>query len=583
MYVKSKRQENTGVSLLKHQGNLVSDAVGKANMLIRQFQSVFTQPTEDNLPDVWIGNIPRIDALQITTKGVANLLKNINAGKAHGPDGIPSVVLKEAAPELAPGLTVIFKESIRTGRLPSTWRKANVTPVFKKGDRHQPENYRPVSLTSVTCKLLEHIICKHMLTHLEKWKILTPLNHGFRRGYSCETQLLAATDDLMSSFDRGEQVDVLALDFSKAFDTVPHNKLLHKVKEYGITGNILDWLEDFLCNREMTVVVDGETSTSIHVESGVPQGTVLGPILFLCHINDLPTSVKSQVRLFADDCLLYRTIRHFNDHIALQEDLKSLEKWAQTWGMNFNTKKCFVMSVKKKSSFYYSLDNNILQGVNNLTYLGVLLSDDMKWGPHINNIVSKAASKLGFLRRNLKSTPRDTKKLAYLSIIRSTMEYSAAIWDPSTQKDIDNIERIQRKSARFIHGDYVTRERGCVTEMLRRSDLAPLEERRKNIRLALLFKIANGWVAAIDSSQYLTPARQGRRIKPREFTGCVAKNIVAKSVKNNSRCFITIHGRTDQYKNSFFPRTIVEWNELEDTLVCSDSVESFKGALTKKD
>jgi hypothetical protein len=201
-----------------------------------------------------------------------------------------------------------------TGELPKDWRDANISSIFKKGDN------RPVSLTSVTCKILEHIICRHLLKHLEKNKIPTNLNHGFRSGYSCETQLITTSNDFLQEHDKG-QVDIAILDFSKAFDTVPYDKLLHKLEQYGIKGNIHSWLSNFISTRTMRTIVEGESSKETSLDSGVPQGTVLGPIMFLCHINDLPDCVNSSVRLFADDCLLYRTIKKEEDHLTLQADL----------------------------------------------------------------------------------------------------------------------------------------------------------------------------------------------------------------------------------------------------------------------
>ena len=177
------------------------------------------------------------------------------------------------------------------------------------------------------------------MCHLERNNILTSKNHGFRAGFSCETQLVATLDDFTRSYEDGEQTDVAILDFSKAFDTVPHKRLLQKVEAYGVRGPLHKWTESFLCTRHMKVVIDGESSEEADVTSGVPQGTVLGPILFLIHINDLPKAVSSSVRLFADDCLLYRRIRTRDDHTRLQKDLESLEKWAKENGMSFNAKK----------------------------------------------------------------------------------------------------------------------------------------------------------------------------------------------------------------------------------------------------
>ena len=302
-----------------------------------------------------------------------------------GPDGIPNILKKNCADEISQGLCTIFQQSLSTGTLQSDWRNANITPVFKKGDRHSAENYRPVSLTSVSCKLLGHIICSHMLKHFEKYSILTTLNHGFRSGYSTETQLLVTMHDILQANDAGVQVDIVILDFSKAFDTVPHDKLLHNLTH-------TESREAYISGSEMNVVVEGEHSESAPVESGVPQGTVLGPLMFLCHINDLPDTVKSQVRLFADDCLLYRQIKCKTYHSILQNDLIELEKWAAKWGMRFNAKKCYILSIRQKSSRFYQLDGEILQEVNSSPYLGITISNDLQWKTHITNMVVKKAN-----------------------------------------------------------------------------------------------------------------------------------------------------------------------------------------------
>ena len=442
-----------------------------------------------------------------------------------------------------------------------------------------PENYRPVSLTSVLSKLLEHIVCRHMMKHFERHNILTSLNHGFRSGYSCETQLAVTVEDLTSSFDRGIQTDIAILDFSKAFDTVPHDKLLHKLRAYGIHGQLHQWITSFLCNRLMKVVVEGECSNDVTVDSGVPQGTVLGPLLFLCHINDLPDTVRSQVRLFADDCLLYREVTSHEDHIILQQDLANLERWATKWGMRFNATKCYILSVRQKSTFFYQLNGTILQGVQTNPYLGVMLSSDMKWSTHINNICKKASTTLGFIRRNLRHSPPSTRKTAYISLVRSTLEYGATIWDPFLQSDITKMEKIQRKAARFITGDYKTRSPGSVTNMLKSLELPLLQERRKELRLTFLFKVVEGLVPAIPPDTYLVPASNKRRIRATKFSDYQSQNTVRST--NNSRCFVSPQCNTTIRRNSLFIRTVGEWNELDDHQVRSKTVEGFRSSLQR--
>ena len=200
----------------------------------------------------------------------------------------------------------------------------------------------------------------------------------------------------------------------------------------------------------MQVVIEGEASEKVTVNSGVPQGTVLGPILFLCHINDLPEAVQSQVRLFADDCLLYRPIKSQSDHVTLQNSLIELEKWADKWGMRCNAKKCYIMSINNRSTHFYSLNNHILKQVEEKPYLGLTFTENLKWSSHITKITKKANSTIGFLRRNLKSCPQDCRKSAYLSLVRSVLDYGSIIWDPYLSREIEKLERVQRQAARLL-------------------------------------------------------------------------------------------------------------------------------------
>ena len=307
-YIKSKRQDGNGlISPLKENGQLHSDSRPKAEILNNQFCLVFTSEDATNIPKLPAPPNTETPKFEITVHGVTKLLEGLNGGKAPGPDELPNLILKNAANEISPFLKIILDQSLQTGKLPDDWVEANVAPVFKKGDRHSPANYRPISRTCVCAKLLEHIICKQIMSHFSENKILTPVQHGFRSKHSCESQLLITTDEFIQNFEGKTQTDVVVLDFSKAFDVVPHQRLLHKLDHYGIRGTTLNWIQNFLTNRTQKVVVDGSSSESAREKSGVPQGTVLGPLLFLTYINDLPSTVSSQVRFFADDCLLQMT------------------------------------------------------------------------------------------------------------------------------------------------------------------------------------------------------------------------------------------------------------------------------------
>ncbi|KAA2237150.1 reverse transcriptase family protein, partial [Chitinophaga agrisoli] len=237
---------------------------------------------------------------------------NINEHKATGPDGIPGKLLKTCAIEILDSYVLLFETSIKQGKVPTDWRHASIVPLFKKGDKSKAENYRPVSLTSITCKLLEHIVHSNIMSHLDKNKILTNHQHGFRKNRSCGTQLITTLNDFNNSINARGQTDAILLDFSKAFDKVDHLGLMHKMASHGISGNILEWTRSFLLGRSQKVIVEGVESDQNPVLSGVPQGTVLGPLYFLIYINDINSNLSpgTQLRLFADDSLLYREINN---------------------------------------------------------------------------------------------------------------------------------------------------------------------------------------------------------------------------------------------------------------------------------
>lgn len=395
------------------------------------------------------------------------------------------------------------------------------------------------------------------MDHVNSAGVLLPQQHGFRAKLSCETQLLEFTNDIATNLNRGLQSDVCVLDFSKAFDKVGHQRLLHKLRWYGISGKTNNWIASFLSSRQQTVVVDGKSSEPLPVLSGVPQGSVLGPCLFLLYINDIAEDLHSKIRLFADDTMIYLTIKNTPDAHHLQEDLDKLAAWEATWMMQFHPGKCEIISISKKSHpivYNYTLHGQTLRHVDVVKYLGVNISKDLRWEHHIDYVAAKAMKPLNFLRRNLKIGNTTVKSNAYKSIVRPILEYGQTVWDPYTATMTSRLEMVQRRAARFVTGQHA--KTASVTDMLKKLEWETLETRRRNARLVMFYKIHYSHVSI------KMPLKPKKRKTPSRHENTLAYEIPPSKI--------------DIHKFSFFPRTSREWNTMKEETVNIQSLESFK-------
>ena len=453
-YLKGMRKDTCGVGTLVADGRIGTDPQDKADMLNKQFSSVYTREDRLNVPRKEKSPHPKMPPIKVSSNDVFKLLSQLNQKKASGPDEIPAVFLKTCSTELTSILIFMIQQSLVVGTVPSDWCKTLVTPVFKKGDKAKPENYRPVSLTSICYKLTEHIIVSQTMRHLDQHHLLVDTQHGFRRRRSCETQLIITSHDLAAILNRHSQADVAVLDFAKAFDKVPHHRLLPKLKDFNLDNKVIAWIESFLSSRSQRVVVDGHASREASVLSGVPQGTVLGPMLFLIFINNIARNTSSSIWLFADDCILYREVCNEPHCLDLQHDLDKLVAWSKTWGMEFNVRKCNIISVtnatKNKIHHRCTMNRETLSPTDTTIFLGVTINNKLLWNYHINNISAAVNRMLGFLWRTRHKFSQNLKERAYTTIVRPKVEYCASIWDPHHGKYIENIEKVQRKAARFV-------------------------------------------------------------------------------------------------------------------------------------
>lgn len=573
--IKSAKQDATGISTLfdKISGTTKSDDKDKANILNQQFQSVFTPMSPLTLSQSCISALknsnvhsssskyPVMPEILISTNGVLKLLSNLKPHKAAGPDNIKPLVLQTLRHQISPILSLLFQKSLDTGILPNIWTSANVVPLFKKGNKEDPANYRPISLTCILCKVLEHIVASNLTAHFNKNNILYDLQHGFRERRSCETQLLQLIDELAKNLITGRQTDLILLDFSKAFDKVSHLKLLFKLQEHGVNESTISWIKSFLIGRSQKVVLEGECSSEVPVTSGVPQGSVLGPLLFLLYINDLPTSISSQVRLFADDTAVYLALNNLQDCYTLQDDLDKLVHWEKMWDMEFNPNKCVVLNISKKKQkicFNYRLHGQTLEVVDSAKYLGVSISEDLSWNKHIDNITTTANKTLGFIRRNILTKKENIKEVAYKTLVRPQLEYASSVWSPHTKSNIDKIEKVQRRAVRWVKQDYSYYS--SVTSMQSQLGWQTLQDRRDLSRLIMFYKIMYGLVA-ISLPPYLErPMRVSRHMHPLSLR--------------------QVHTSSNYFKFSFFPYTVVLWNSLPASVVLQADLEGFKRCLS---
>ena len=401
-----------------------------------------------------------------------------------------------------------------------------------------------------------------MLSHLEKNNILYDMQHGFRSKRSTETQLITFTQDALKNLGAGQQTDVIIMDFAKAFDKVSHWRLVTKLRNYGITGPVNRWIENFLSQRFQRVVCKGHHSEWAPVLSGVPQGSVIGPILFLVYINDLPEHVGATVRLFADDTMMYMAMTGARDAASLQQDLDHLAAWEEKWQMKFHPEKCSVIRITRKQSpdiYNYQLHGHILKTETDSKYLGVTINNKLCWNNHISNICNKANSSIGFLRRNLQISQRHIKSNAYTTLVRPQVEYAATVWDPYTKENRDMIEMVQRRAARYVFNNYI-REPGVVTAMLQELGWRSLEQRRADIRLVFLYKCIHGLVAVDLSKDLVQQTRDSRH-----------SHALSYHVPVETKTYI---------QKSFLPRTLLQWNKLPESIVLSTSLDSFKEGVS---
>jgi len=561
-YVRSRQKRRDRVGPIKNdKGVLIMEDEQTAEELNRYFGTVFSKEHELNIPEarkMFHGEEEqRLRTVTFTKEKVTEELEKLRTDKSPGTDAMHPKFLKEVREELGGILSNIMEQSMKTGEIPQEWRDALIVPIFKKGNRNEASNYRPVSLTSIVCKVMERIIKDQMMEHYEKCRVILSSQHGFTKGRSCLTNLLDFFEEMYKKMDEGKAVDIIYLDFAKAFDKVPHKRLGKKLEASGIGGNLLKWLENWLRDRRQKVGIRGKYSKWRRVESGVPQGSVLGPLLFVVFINDIDSEIVSKISKFADDTKMGRGVDTEEEADVLRKDIEGLHRWAEKWQMKFNKEKCSVMHMGKDNKrFQYEMGGIVLRTTEEERDLGVIVNSSAKPSRQCAEAAGKANKVLGMIKRTIISREKEIMLELYKTLVRPHLEYCVQVWCPYLRQDVEKLEKVQRRATKMIRG-FGNLE---YEERLRRCKLTTLEQRRKRGDLIETFKIVTG---------------RDKIPEQRLFDFSVDKRTRGHRYKIAKKANGSIMQRF------FSARVVNNWNKLDEGIINADSVMAFKKRLNE--
>ena len=560
-FINRKIKSKGTIERLRGEHGMINDPRSMAELLNSSFQKVFTKESPFKEPQI-NGKDVHMEKIIVKKIEILKLMEELEEGKAMGPDGVSGIILKACREELLVPLFDIIKFSIASGTVPVEWKRAEVVPIYKNGKKEEPLNYRPVSLTSVVSKMCERVIKKRWTKFLENYGLISNKQFGFRKGRSCVTNLLSFYSRIIDKIqERDGWVDCIYLDLKKAFDKVPHQRLMWKLRNVGgVSGRLEEWMKDYLMEREMRTIVKGKKSEWRNVTSGVPQGSVLGPIMFLIYVNDMTAGLRSYMNMFADDAKIMRRVKNMEDCDKLQEDIDRIFEWSKDWQMEFNINKCHIMRMGKskyRPCKEYKLGEDKIEEVSEERDLGVIIQNNLSPEKHINKLFGKTYSMLQSIGLSFHYLDEEMMKKILTTLIRPQLEYAAVIWSPYMKKHVKKIERIQRLGTRMIPGF----KEIPYEERLKELELVTLEERRTRGDMITIYKIVNKIdildredLIKIDPSNYLRGHE--RRIK---------KDACTSDVK----------------KYSFPHRGIEVWNGLRGEIVNATSVSQMKEHFDK--
>ena len=511
-----------------------------------------------------------LDTIIITETEVSDQLAALNINKAYGPDDISPRFLKEGGQTIVPALTKLFQLSLDSCTFDSSWKRANVTHLHKKNDRANMSNYRPVSLLSTLGKIMEKIIFKHVYNYLVDHALITQYQSGFLPGVSTVSQLTELYHSFCQALSKKEQVRVVFLDISKSFDKVWHRGLIFKLSQTGISGGLLNWFSNYLHDRQQRVIINGQCSDWGHICAGVPQGSVLGPLLFLIYINDLSKIIQSsQIRMFADDTCLFVTNKdRERAQVTLNRDLHLISNWAHQWLVTFSppkTESKLVSNKKDRDSIPdIVFQGEVIKNVSSHKHLGVFISSDLKWNNHIEYLCERASKKLSMLKSLKFTLDRKSLETIYVSFIRPSLEYANTLWAGAYDKDLTKLDSLEVEAMRSVTGATAGSN---IANLYKDTGWVPLLDRRDIHSLCLLYKLFRG-----EGPSYL------RDLLPPEVGERTDYRYPLRNMNDADIPFT----RLDIFKWSYFPSTLSLWNKLDLETRKSHSLYAFREGITPK-
>ena len=581
--LRGKKSNNTVISEIKSASSeAVTDSKGIANTLNSHFTDIAAKLASEIDADQckanpvdFFGKVKSVFSLHLVTSSeVEKLLKDIKTDKATGLDGITNTILKLSAPHICESLTNLLNLSIQSSVYPTEWKVAKVTPIFKSGNHNDPNNYRPISVTATISRVFEKLIYNQLELYLMENNLIYSLQSGFRPLHSTLTALLDLTNHWSFNIDRKTVNGVIFLDLKKAFDTVDHNILLTKLCHYGFDSATSEWFRSYLTGRSQQCSVNGILSDLKLITYGVPQGTILGPVLFLVYINDLPKCLNfSATRLYADDTSLT-----FSDSSALDlkkqmdTDLDHVSSWLCANKLTLNVLKSEFMligsrqrlSTFREEDISLSIDGLVLNRTSEAKCLGVMIDNNLTWRYHIENIKKKISCNLGILKKIKHILSQNYLKIIYKSIVEPYFNYCCLVWDGFDEVLADKLQKMQNRAARIITGAPYTSVR--TSEIFKELGWVPLAESRLQQKAIMMFKIVNGL-----APPYMREMFHSHIGSDSYSLRCSAKNFQLPKV------------RTDVYKTSFAYTGAKLWNSLPDSLKEEHSLIRFKKRIKHYD